>query len=68
MSGPTETYTYTQYSAPAPAYAPEPYVAPQPVRTTGQPAFHDEFGFRYDDQGNRLDRNGRIISPQTTTP
>lgn len=28
-------------------------------------AFKDEFGFRYDDQGNRLDARGNIISPQT---
>jgi hypothetical protein len=26
----------------------------------------DEFGFRYDGQGNRIDRNGNIISPQST--
>lgn len=29
------------------------------------PALKDEFGFRYDDQGNRLDARGSIISPQT---
>ncbi|MDI1282912.1 MAG: hypothetical protein PSV46_00825 [Reyranella sp.] len=29
------------------------------------PALKDEFGFRYDDQGNRLDARGNIISPQT---
>jgi hypothetical protein len=28
-------------------------------------AFKDEFGFRYDAQGNRLDARGNIISPQT---
>jgi hypothetical protein len=27
--------------------------------------FKDEFGFRYDAQGNRLDARGNIISPQT---
>ena len=27
--------------------------------------FKDEFGFRYDAQGNRLDLRGNIISPQT---
>jgi hypothetical protein len=26
----------------------------------------DEFGFRYDAQGNRIDHNGNIISPQST--
>jgi hypothetical protein len=66
MSAPTQTYTYTQYSAPA--YTPDPYVVQQPAATSGQQAFHDEYGFRYDAQGDRLDRNGRIISPQDTTP
>ena len=28
-------------------------------------AFRDEYGFRYDAQGNRLDARGNIISPQT---
>ena len=58
----------SQMTAP-PAYAPDPapyaYVAP---RTTGTEASRDEFGFRYDAEGNRIDRNGRIISPQSTTP
>ena len=44
---------------------PAPYVAP---RTTGTETTRDEFGFRYDALGNRIDRNGRIISPQSTTP
>lgn len=30
-----------------------------------QPAFKDEFGFRYDAQDNRLDARGNIISPHT---
>jgi hypothetical protein len=62
----------SQMSAPAidaPDYAPAPtpyaYVAP---RTTGVEATRDEYGFRYDAEGNRIDRNGRIISPQSTTP
>ena len=46
----------------APAPAPYAYVAP---RTTGTAVTRDEFGFRYDAEGNRIDRNGRIISPQT---
>jgi hypothetical protein len=29
-------------------------------------AMTDEFGFRYDAQGNRIDHNGNIISPQST--
>lgn len=64
--GPTQTYTYTQYSTPQ--YVPPVYVAPQPVATTGVQVYRDEYGFRYDAQGNRLDRYGRIISPQDTTP
>ena len=62
----------SQMSAPpvyTPDYAPAPtpyaYVAP---RTTGVEAARDEYGFRYDAEGNRIDRNGRIISPQSTTP
>jgi hypothetical protein len=30
-----------------------------------QAAFKDEYGFRYDAQGNRLDARGNVISPQT---
>jgi len=40
--------------------APQPAYSPRPAVTT------DEFGFRYDAQGNRIDRNGNIISPQST--
>jgi hypothetical protein len=55
------------YYAPS-AYSTAPaYVEPRPA-TTGETAFRDEFGFRYDSRGNRLDRYGNIISPQTTTP
>jgi hypothetical protein len=44
----------------------------QPPSVTGQPAmqgqtFKDEYGFRYDDKGNRIDGRGNIISPQTRT-
>jgi hypothetical protein len=63
-------------TAPAPQMAPQPQsMAPQmasppmaamPARTgPRQAAFKDEFGFRYDSQGNRLDARGNIISPQT---
>lgn len=37
-------------------------VAPSGPR---EATFKDEFGFRYDAQGNRLDARGNIISPQT---
>lgn len=61
----------TPNMATAPAPAPQMQMAPSPMNTmpaqTGprQAAFKDEFGFRYDAQGNRLDARGNIISPQT---
>jgi hypothetical protein len=30
--------------------------------------FRDEYGFRYDSRGNRIDAQGYRISPHTTTP
>lgn len=58
--GPATTVTTTSYATPpAPAY--------QPTPPAGVEAFRDEYGFRYDGQGNRLDRSGNIISPQSTT-
>ena len=48
-----------------------PQMAAQPMDTmpaqTGprQSSFKDEYGFRYDAQGNRLDARGNIISPHT---
>jgi hypothetical protein len=66
----------TTYVAPAPVattvYAPAPapvtVVPAAPTPPAGVQAFRDEYGFRYDGQGNRLDRYGNIISPQSTTP
>jgi hypothetical protein len=41
-------------------------MATMPAQTgPRQPAFKDEYGFRYDSEGNRLDARGNIISPQT---
>jgi hypothetical protein len=43
-------------------------MATAPSGPSGGPreaTFKDEFGFRYDAQGNRLDARGNIISPQT---
>ena len=58
--GPATTVTTTSYATPpAPAY--------QATPPAGVEAFRDEYGFRYDGQGNRLDRSGNIISPQSTT-
>ena len=53
---------------PAPTYEPAPYVQTRRADTTGVQVFRDEYGFRYDDQGNRLERNGNIISPQSVRP
>jgi hypothetical protein len=45
------------------ATGPEPI--PMDAAGQRQPAFRDEYGFRYDAQGNRLDARGNIISPHT---
>jgi hypothetical protein len=63
-------YAQPGYAQPQPGYAPQPsYGQPQatPAYQTGprQAAFKDEYGFRYDSEGNRLDARGNIISPQT---
>ena len=62
MPAPSASYTAVHSAT----RAPTPDVGYR-TATTGTTAFQDEFGFRYDAEGNRLDRNGRIISPQTTT-
>jgi hypothetical protein len=56
--------------APAPVvYSQQSYVPPAPPSPpAGVQAFRDEYGFRYDGQGNRLDARGNIISPQSTRP
>lgn len=56
--------TTVVYPAPQPEYAP-PVTPPPPA---GVQAFRDEYGFRYDGQGNRIDARGNIISPQSTRP
>ncbi len=64
----------TYVPQPQPYYAPQPqpYYTPQPqpqayveTRPIGQQVTRDEFGFRYDAYGNRLDARGNVISPQT---
>ena len=48
---------------------PTAYVPPAPPPPpAGVQAFRDEYGFRYDGQGNRIDARGNIISPQSTQP
>jgi hypothetical protein len=52
-------------------YTPSSTVTYTPAATTppaGVQAFRDEYGFRYDGQGNRIDARGNIISPQSTRP
>ncbi len=43
-------------------------VSPWQGRVRHEEAFRDEYGFRYDAQGNRLNAQGYVISPRTTTP
>ena len=63
----------TTVYAPAPAatvytQGPVTYTPAAPTPPAGVQAFRDEYGFRYDGQGNRIDGNGNIISPQSTRP
>ena len=46
------------------AQAVSPYRGTRPH----EEAFRDEYGFRYDRRGNRIDAQGYRISPHTTTP
>jgi len=62
------TTTYTTVYTPPPSYTQPPYAESRNAATAGVQAFRDEYGFRYDGQGNRLDRNGNIISPHSTQP
>jgi len=66
----TPAPSYTTVYVPQPSYPPPPtpYVETRNSSTAGVQAFRDEYGFRYDAEGNRLDRNGNIISPQSTQP
>jgi hypothetical protein len=64
---------YTTTPASTVVYTPAPstvtYVpAAPPTPPAGVQAFRDEYGFRYDGRGNRIDARGNIISPQSTTP
>ncbi len=51
-------YRLTQ---PAPYYPPAPAPVYQPTYQPGQVVYRDEFGNRYDAQGNRLNAAGQII-------
>ena len=63
------TTVYTPAAA-ATVYTQGPvtYTPAAPTPPVGVQAFRDEFGFRYDGQGNRIDAQGNIISPQSTRP
>lgn len=41
-------------------------VSPYRGRVRHTEAFRDEYGFRYDERGDRIDSAGRVISPHTT--
>ena len=60
------------YTQQAPGLQPKDQeaTAVSPWRGTAQhnETFRDEYGFRYDAQGHRIDTQGRHISPKTTTP
>jgi len=43
-------------------------VSPYRGSRVHEEAFRDEYGFRYDSRGNRIDAQGRLISPHSTTP
>jgi hypothetical protein len=58
--------TTVVHTTPTPAYVHVPPVPPGPP--AGVQAFRDEYGFRYDGQGNRIDARGNIISPHSTIP
>ena len=74
---PAPTVASTTYYSPTPGTT--VYTTNAPVATTtyvpaattppaGVQAYRDEYGFRYDGQGNRVDARGNIISPQSVQP
>ena len=60
---------YTR-EAPGPQPMDQQATATSPYRGTVRhsEAFRDEYGFRYDSRGDRIDAQGHRISPHTTTP
>jgi hypothetical protein len=60
---------YTQ-QAPGPQPMDQQATATSPYHgnRVHEQAFRDEYGFRYDARGNRIDSGGHRISPHTTTP
>ena len=70
--GPPPQPTPGDYTREAPGLQPmdQQAQATSPWRGTvpHQEQFRDEYGFRYDSRGNRIDSQGYRISPHTTTP
>ena len=64
----TAVYTPAPVVYTAPAVSTTTYVPAATTPPAGVQAFRDEYGFRYDGQGNRVDARGNIISPQSTRP
>jgi len=60
---------YTR-QAPGPQPMDQQATATSPYEGTvrHEEAFRDEYGFRYDGRGNRINAQGHRISPHTTTP
>ena len=65
---PTTTVYTSAPAATVYTQGPVTYAPAAPTPPAGVQAFRDEFGFRYDGQGNRIDAQGNIISPQSTRP
>ncbi|HEY6980615.1 hypothetical protein [Reyranella sp.] len=53
---------------PTTVYVPTASPPPPPPQPDTVSPSRDEYGFRYDAKGNRIDRYGNIISPHSTTP
>jgi hypothetical protein len=70
--GPPPQPTPGDYTQQAPGLQPmdQQAQAVSPWRGTvpHQEAFRDEYGFRYDSRGSRIDAQGHHISPKTMTP
>lgn len=65
----TTTYSPNAYTTVYTTTTPTTTIVPAATTPpAGVQAFRDEYGFRYDGQGNRVDAQGNIISPASTRP
>lgn len=66
----TEEHVVSPPPPPPPTrvYVPAASPPPPPAQPDTVSPSRDEYGFRYDAKGNRIDRYGNIISPHSTTP